>query len=396
MTTKTSHCNMLRLVTPLLLTAFFVLSTTLTTATAQTDNRTWDQGPLTWDDFTLMPAGSAEPSLLQYELGFAPVHDTIDNILSHYYLATARMIPGSSWVSADHRTAELLRYHQVVFDMLEVERRTLQRALNAADEPRAFQNMLYAASDRLNTRIAGFRSRTHNGADTTELAAFEQQLRHELALLPATYQPSFTPHPFAYSTYFSLGAAFPFGSMGRAFTPGFTIGYGFDFFWRRHFFNAEAYMGGLDARKQLDFYGSHSILPAPYHFVKGQAYNLIVINFGYGHLLIDDTHLQLAPIISISFRELGTLRNYADRFSYIRLEPAVGLMFRYHFWQQHSFPHYSTLFGSKRISERNRISLHSKVMLSYSSFPRIEGSPAGLNLMAQVGIAFGGRYLTVE
>ncbi len=155
-------------------------------------------------------------------------------------------------------------------------------------------------------------------------------------------------------------------------------------------------MGGLDARKQLDFYGSHSILPAPYHFVKGQAYHLTVINFGYGHLLIDDTHLQLAPVVSLSFRELSTLRNYADRFSYTRLEPAVGLMFRYHFWQQNSFPHYSALFGSKRISERNRISLHSKVMLSYSSFPRIEGSPAGLNLMAQVGIAFGGRYLTVE
>ena len=107
--------------------------------------------------------------------------------------------------------------------------------------------------------------------------------------------------------------------------------------------------------------------------------------------MIDHQHLDIRTItMGIS------LRNCADRFSYPRLEPAVGLMFRYHFWQQHSFPHYSALFGSKRISERNRISLHSKVMLSYSSFPRIEGSPAGLNLMAQVGIAFGGRYLTVE
>ncbi|MBR1834593.1 MAG: hypothetical protein IJ785_03710 [Bacteroidales bacterium] len=387
---------MKRLITPLLLTVIFILTTTLTPATAQTDNRTWDQGPLTWDDFTLMPAAGAEPSLLQYELGYAPVHDTIDNILSHYYLATARMLPGSSWVSANHRTPELLRYHQVVFDMLEVERRTLQHALNAADEPRAFQSMLYAASDRLNTRIASFRSRTQDGADTTDLAAFEQQVRHELALLPATYQPSYTPHPFGYSAYFSLGAAFPFGTMGQDFTPGFTIGYGFDFSWRRHFFNAEAYMGGLDARKQLAFYGTHNVLPAPYNFVKGQAYNHTVINFGYGYLLLDDTRMQLAPIAALSLHELSTLRNYTDHFTYTRLEPAVGLMFRYHFWQQNSFPHYSALFGSKRISERNRISLHSKVMLSYSSFPRIEGSPTGLNLLAQVGIAFGGRYLIAE
>lgn len=387
---------MKRLVTPFLLAAFFILSATLTQATAQTENRLWSQGPLTWDDFTLMPASESEPSLLQYELGYAPVHDTIDSILSHYYLATARIIPGSSWVSANHRTPELLRYHQVVFDMLEVERRTLQRALNAADNPSAFQNMLYASSDRLNTRIAGFRSRTHDGTDTTDLATFEQQVRHELALLPATYRPTYSPHPFGYCAYVSLGAALPFGTMGQDFTPGFTIGYGYDFSWNRHVFNVEAYTGYLDALKPLALFGSHNQPPAPHSFDKGQSYKLFVINFGYGHLLIDDTRMQLAPVLSLSLRQLSTLRNHADHFTYTRLEPALGLMFRYHFWQQNPFPQYSALFGNKRIAERNRLSLHSKVLLSYSSFPRIEGSPAGLNLMAQVGIAFGGRYQIVE
>lgn len=387
---------MKRLIAPVLLTAYFILSAALTPATAQTEQRTWDQGPLTWGDFTLMPAAGSEPSLLQYELGYAPVHDTIDGILSHYYLATACMIPGSSWVSANHRTPELLRYHQVVFDMLEVERRTLQRALNTADEPRAFQNILYAASDRLNTRIAGFRSRTHDGADTTDLAAFEQQVRHELALLPATYRPTYTPHPFGYSAYFSLGADCPFGAMGGDFKPGFAIGYGFDFTWKRHLFNIEGIMSHHEARKQLALYSGGQESQALHNFTDGQAYLLANYNIGYGLLLIDNTHIQLAPLAALSIRQLSTLRNQADRFSYTRLEPAIGLIFRHHFWQQNPFPHYSALFGSRRIAERNRLSLHSKVMLSYTSFPRIEGSPAGLCLMAHVGIAFGGRYLIVD
>lgn len=366
------------------------------TVSAQDIQRTWNQGPLTWDDFTLLSTGGAEHSLLQYELGFAPVHDTIDGIQSHYYLATACMIPGSSWVSADHRTPELLRYHQVVFDMLEVERRTLQRALNTADDPKAFNNMLRAADDRLNTRIAGFRSRTQDGSDTTDLAAFEQQVRHQLSLLPATYQPLYNPHPFGFCAYFSLGASCPFGTMGQDFTPGFTIGYGFDFTWNRHLFNIEVSMGDLDARKQLDLLNPDPSLQPLNNFVKGQAYSFANYNIGYGFLLLDNLYMQLAPVAVLSIRELRTLRIQTDRFSYTRLEPAVGLTFRYHFWQQNSFPHYSALFGNKRISERDRISLHSKVMLSYSSFPRIEGSPAGLYLTAQVGIAFGGRYHNVD
>ena len=59
------------------------------TVSAQDTHRTWDQGPLTWDDFTILTTGGAEQSFLQYELGFAPAHDTIDGIQSHYYLATA-------------------------------------------------------------------------------------------------------------------------------------------------------------------------------------------------------------------------------------------------------------------------------------------------------------------
>ncbi len=378
------------------LICFVAIAALHNTALAQTEHRTWSQGPLTWDDFTLMSKGGNEQAYLQYELSYTPVHDTIDGILSHYYLAEACMLPNRSWVVADHRTPELLRYNQVIFDMLEVERRTLQRSLNTSDNPRDYENMLYAADDRLNTRIASFRIRTQDGSDTTDLATFEKQIRHELSMLPAHYQPTYTPHPFGFAAYFSIGASCHLGTMGQDFTPGLAIGYGFDFLWKRHVFNIEMYMGYSDARRTLALYDNSSFSQASHTFEKGKAYNNGVINVGYGYLLIDNTHFQLAPTAAFSIRNLSTVRNQTERFEYTRLEPAIGLMFRYHFWQQNSFAHYSALFGSRRISERDRISLHGKLMLSYSSFPRIDGGPSGINLMAQVGLAFGGRYHHVE
>ena len=256
--------------------------------------------------------------------------------------------------------------------------------------------MLYASSDRLNTRVAGFRNLTNDGSDTTNLASVEQQVRQELSLLPAVYRPSYTPHPFGFISYFSLGASLPYGTMGQAFSPGLTIGYGFEILCKRHFLNLEAYLGELDARKDLALYGPNSSLLPTNLFVEKHAYRFITVNAGYGFMLVDSPRIQLAPVAGVCLRSIGTLIKEAEHFYYDRFEPAVGLTFRLHFWRQNSFPQYSIFFGDKRISERECVSLHSKVILSYSSFPLLEGSPTGFNLLAQVGIAFGGRYQIVH
>jgi hypothetical protein len=256
--------------------------------------------------------------------------------------------------------------------------------------------MLYGANDRLNQRIAYFRQLTQDGTDTAALAAFEKQVWQQLDMLPAYYQPTYTARPFGYSAYFSLGMSYPFGSMGQYFTPAFTIGYGFAFQWKSHLLDIEAIMGSYDARKTAPLLNRNNPQLVEGIFLEDHSYSLTLINIGYGFLLIDNNHMQLSPIIGLGMHELSAKRKWEDRFAYTRLEPTVGVMFRYHFWQQNTFPSFNHLFGDHRISDRNHISLQGKLRLSYSSFPRIEGSPKGLCLTAQVGIAFGGRYHTVE
>ena len=70
---------------------------------AQTDRRLWSQGPLTWNDFTIMPASSGQRSYLQYGIGYNPVRDTLDGVRCCYDRAESWMLPSSSWVTANHR-----------------------------------------------------------------------------------------------------------------------------------------------------------------------------------------------------------------------------------------------------------------------------------------------------
>ena len=64
--------------------SILILSVLTLSASAQTDRRYWSQGPLTWNDFTVMPASSGQRSYLQYGIGYNPVRDTLDGIRSCY------------------------------------------------------------------------------------------------------------------------------------------------------------------------------------------------------------------------------------------------------------------------------------------------------------------------
>ena len=373
--------------------SILVLSVLALSASAQSDRRFWSQGPLTWNDFTVMPSAQGDRSYFQYNLGYNPVHDTLDGIRCQYYRAESWMLPGSSWVVAVARDNSTLRYNQVLFDMLEVECRHLQQAINANPDAFAYGNLLTNASTRLNSRIAHFRQLSHDGTDTAALSAFERQVAAELAHLPADYRPRYTARPFGYGMYVGLGVTGSTGSLGKVFSPGVGLNLGFDFSCNRHLFIFDGILGYCRVRRSTlltDNNGEHL-------FAEGSLCGIATINFGYGYRVVDKLNCQLAPFVALGIREFTyNPQNEEKGFAEARPEPVVGIQFRRHLWQQRSFPQYSGLFRGDRISELSRISLHGCLMLSYSSFPDLEGRPTGLSLQAQVSASFSGRLFNVD
>ena len=374
--------------------ALLLLSVLALSVSAQTDRRFWSQGPLTWNDFTVMPASSGQRSYLQYGIGYIPVRDTLDGIRCCYYRAESWMQPGSSWVTDNHRDSNTLRYNQILFDMLEVERRQLQRAVN--DNPNAFAygDMLRAASTSFSSRIDSFSLLSQDGADTAVLSAFERQVAAELAQYPADYRPRYTARPFGYGLYIGIGATGSTGSMGKAFSLGVGLNWGFDFSYNRHLVILDATLGLCKARQThflADPDGTMNCFP------DGKLGGLLTINLGYGYTLVDNLRWQLTPLAALGIRMLSySDQNTNNNFDYARPEPVIGLQFRRHFWQQRSFPEYFGLAGGDKVSELSRVSLQTRLLLSYSSFPDLQGSPTGLSIQAQVALSLNGRLFNVD
>ena len=278
--------------------------------------------------------------------------------------------------------------------MLEVERRQLQQSINANTNEIAYGEILRAASSSLSSRIESFSLLSHDGADTAVLSAFERQVAAELAQLPADYHPRYTARPFGYGLYVGIGVTGSTGSMGKAFALGAGLNLGFDFSYNRHLLILDGTLGLCKARQTFSLADPDGTVNT---FPEGKLGGLLTINFGYGYTLVDNLRWQLSPFVALGIREFsysGQAQN--NSFVYARPEPVVGLQFRHHLWQQRSFPEYGFLAGGGKISELSRVSLQGRLLLSYSSFPDLQGSPTGLSLQAQVALSLNGRLFDVD
>lgn len=369
------------------------------TATAQNDRRFWSDGPLTWSDFTVVPTSSHPGSSLQYVLAYMPVCETIYDcgkegvgIPSHFYRAQAWMVSSSLYVTEGQQTDFLLRYNQLVFNMLEVERRKLQQSL-ATYTTTVPNNILWRtqeADEYLSKRIKLLNEMVVEASDTALLPFYEDQVAKELSQWPAVYVPQYSPLPFGYGVYVGLGATGSTGSLGKAFGPGIGINLGFDFSYKRHYFILDATLGYCRVRQTLALNDGKNA-----SFTSGTNASFSLINFGYGFHLVDNCQLQLTPFVALGIQDYSFGSSKEGGLSYARPEPVVGIQFRRHFRQSRTFPSYNDS-RSRHESELNRISLQCRLLAAYSSFPELESSPAGITFGVQFAVSLNSRRFEVK
>lgn len=353
-------------------------------ASAQNSKRSWDSGPLTWDDFHVIPQTAAEKSYLSYYIGYMPQKTNIDGITYSYYEAVAYINTNASWVGAMYRNDATLKYNQLIFDMVELSRRHLQRNMNNACSPNDFGALLEQESARLSTRIEQFRQLSHDGEDSEAMSAYENQLRHEMEMNTVKAMPTYGSDTWWCCGLFTgLGTIANTGSLGTLFPfDGLQWNFGLFFGYKNHNMFLSPAFGGMKAHENRDYNGRQ--------FVDGKRYESFCVNFEYGYRMVDNKAFFLMPTVGLGVREYSEASN-DDGFSYARPCPTIGVFFAKHFNQWFESPHCQFLrqTGGK-VSMLTQWSIYGKLNLNYVSFPKIEGKPSGIGIMLQVGILFGG------
>jgi len=144
--------------------------------------------PLTWEDFQGRPFDATgtiaceiyllNPSGLGRMTLYHPIEISVYTCMDR----------SRSWVRAEYKSADLLLYNQLLFDLYEIQTRHLRQEFKSTKFslfnplPR-YQEISNRGNQVLEDRIVQFRRETNLGRDSAALAEWQKDLRRELAEL---------------------------------------------------------------------------------------------------------------------------------------------------------------------------------------------------------------------
>lgn len=281
---------------------------------AQDYKKEWTEGKLTWDDFTER-SGTPVTSELKYFLGYNTVKHRLGDTILLRIDAIGYMDRKLSWINPDFRNDQLLRYNQVIFDIVEVYRRRLQFELDHITGVYETGPKFDQIIRMCDSETEKFRAASNAGQNMNTVAFWEQKTADELQSLPDQTIPPFKPGAFGYAMDGGLGSGIFTGSLGQHFTPAFNILLGFDLAYRKSILYMNATLATDRIRKD---YGSDS-------WMKGQRANVAILDISYGYALIDNTWLKLSPFAGLGLTEFTT-PNKNEQGDDLRMD-AVNLLF---------------------------------------------------------------------
>lgn len=275
----------------------------------QTNERSWEEGKLTWNDFrgepfTSSPNGS-EPS---YHLSYSTIKRKFGDTVLLAFETRNYINPNISWVKDSGKSDRLLMYNQVTFNILELYRRRLQIMLHKIDDIYLAEEKFRTQYQSFDNEVKQFQKDTKFGTDHSALDYWEQRIRQELENSSFMLIPKISDRNFGYGMHVGLGTGVLTGTISDFFTPTFNFIFGFDLAYKKTILFLSGTLAG--DRVRIDYTEDGLLWP------KDLKTNVAVLDLSVGQTLIDNAQHKLVPFAGLGILEFsasdGEGEAYAD------------------------------------------------------------------------------------
>ena len=293
---------------------FLLFSVSIFAFLAGAVTRQWDEGPLTWSDF------KGEPSLKTSTSYFKGVLKTETEIeqqskskfKTDYRYATsavALMDCSASYSDSAYQTDQMLRYHQLQFDMLEVVRRRLQSDLNIgmagleADNRVAYYQRIYEE------QLSDLAKATDGGQNDQKLQQYEYMTRKQLDEFKLSKVPDVKPCDWQIGWFVGTGCFVPFGDISSLLNYAWIFNIGLSGGYKRFILKADISYGQPGIKNYSDFTFNPLDISASNKDAQVHSDNeyvkLLLGSISLGYRIIDTKHFALTPHVG------GSWTNYS-------------------------------------------------------------------------------------
>lgn len=265
------------------------LDNTIRTVCTVGPQRTWDKGPLTWDDFSGKPNN---PNPFNLRCGIYKTYNVgkSGNLKYSYISSHTQMSPSGSWCRDYYRDSTSLLYLQTSFNYWEVLRRKTQKDIFAGIKS-DFSDAIKEGDEHFNV----IREDTRNGRDSTAVRFWADVVSAELRTTedpqPDVPVVKYKGSAFGMHVGVELGVNTSGFSKYIGKTPNLSIPLGFGFMFNRVLFEWEGAM--IAGKCNKDFQVGKDIWEKG-EYVPGMR---ACLNFGYA--LYDSDRLRITPFAGI-------------------------------------------------------------------------------------------------
>ncbi|MCX2745431.1 hypothetical protein OO013_16245 [Mangrovivirga sp. M17] len=367
--------------TTLLIFSFFVTLHCF----GQSDERQWEEGKLTWNDFKGEPfESSPSASELSYQLSYSTTKKRIGDTTFFFFQTRNYINPYISWVKESEKSDQLLRYNQVIFNILELHRRELQEELHRINNTDLAENKFRTQYQKCNYEIKQFQHETNSGTDKSALVYWDKKITQKLKDNPFELIPEVSDRNFGYGINAGFGTGIMTGSISDFFSPTFNFVFGFDIAYK----NTTLFLNGTLAGNRV----KRDYTEDGFLWTKDLKTNVAIIDVSIGQTLIENSTHKLTPFAGLGILEFSVANNEGEAYEDHRIVN-YGLIYglNYDFKFRHAIRLTPSPFGAK-YKERAEHNIRVRLYATSSEYENMKGTSINLT----VGYALFGRIIKIK
>lgn len=288
----------------------------------QAQQRQWSDGPLQWSDFKGNPAVKTTASYFKGILKISTAVEQegkskFETDVKYLTSAIAVMDEKASYADSIVQTSQMLRYHQLQFDMLEVVRRRLQADLNNGMAGIEADNRVEYYQRIYDEQVSDLARMTANGSNDNRLQDYEYMTRKQLDeyMLPSV--PQVHPGRWHAGWFVGTGALIPTGEIADLFGYAWLFNIGLSGGYQRWSLKADISYGQPDVKSITQNPLNTPVKDGNRYQSVDDFAKLLSGSISLGYRVIDAKHFALTPHIG------GGWTNYAWNYGEYRQDTSI-------------------------------------------------------------------------
>lgn len=337
----------------------------------------WKEGNLTWADFQAQPTIN-NPTYLAYVLMYQTDKKVIDNVTYIGVFSEAYIDKSLSFVHHNLKDEHHLEYNQVIFNLVEIHKRKLQKRLYTLNSIFEANPLFSDSKNQLEREVFTFQIEGNYGIQKEVTEKWLLKTSQDLANSPAFEIPDFTKSNWTYGLFGGVDFGFYGDTYNEIFNNTIAMSLGFEFSYKKIFMGLN--MSLTNSKLNTDLIDDSLLIN------KEERASIGLLNSYFGYPIYDSNKFRIVPFAGYGVTFLGEAGNKDDKQENYAGTSVFGVNFDFKNKKTINFT--PTVFNMR---EEGNSYFRARIFMSNSNFnPTLKG------YSINIGLSYGieGRLLS--